>query len=114
MMASVISWALMALIAVGKIHLQWAGMQGQCMQRNDKKTLWEEGELAGKIESVGPGWYRFVEAAYEEEGERVLEAAPLAAGASVAESAVCKEKRPWVFADRQRFLEVDQSSVDRV
>ena len=52
------------------------------MQRKDEKILWEDGDLAGKLEGLGlekdsgfggPSWYRSVETTYEEEGrDRII------------------------------------------
>ena len=56
--------------------------------------------------------------AHKEELERVLEATVIAVGAGAVESAGGKVKRPGVFVEifrgRRGFLEVDQSSVDKV
>ena len=47
------------------------------MQRKDEKILWEDGDLAGKLEGLGlekdsgfggPGWSRSVDNDYGEEG----------------------------------------------
>ena len=52
------------------------------------------------------------------EGERVLEAANIALGKGVVESAICKAKRLGVLVevlrDRQRVSEVDQGNVVKV
>ena len=57
-----------------------------------------------------PGWSRSYEVVYEEEGEIIIKASPLAVGAGALELAGWKVKRPGVFAevlrDKRRFLEV--------
>ena len=58
----------------------------------------------------GPGWSRSIEPAYEEEGEHVLDVAPLAVGAGAVYLDGGKSKRQGfiveVFSYRQRFSEV--------
>ena len=58
----------------------------------------------------GPGLSRYLDTAYEEEGERVIEDAPLAVGAEVVESSGWKAKRPEIFVevlrDGRRFSKV--------
>ena len=52
-MASKISWAIMAPLVVGKICLIWARMEGKWVQRKDGEIMWEYGYLAGNLECVG-------------------------------------------------------------
>ena len=67
--------------------------------------MWEHSDLAENIEGVGiqedsgfggPGWYRSIDTEYEKEGERVLEAAPLAVGAGAVELSRGKAKHTGV------------------
>ena len=57
-----------------------------------------------------PGWYRSVEATYDEEGEHVLEATPLVVGAEAVDLAGGKANSPRFFLevlwDSQRFSEL--------
>ena len=66
----------------------------------------------------GTGWSRSIETAYEDEGGCILEAAPLAVSTGVVDSAGEKGKCTGFFVgvlrERRRFMEVDQSSLDKV
>ena len=83
--------------------------------------MWEDRDLVVLEEDSGfggPGCYRSVDTACEEEGARVLEYAPIAEGGGAVESPGVKVTRPEVFVevlrDKRRFLRVNWSSVDKV
>ena len=63
-------------------------------------------------------WSKSVDTDYKEEGESLLEAAPLVVGVGLVEAARVKATCPEVFVEvlreSQRFLEVNQSSLDKV
>ena len=67
---------------------------------------------------VGPFWSRYVDAAYKEEVQCVLKDALIAVFTGAMESAGLKVKRMGVsvgvLRDRQRFVEVGWSVIDKV
>ena len=66
---SVIYWAIVSPLMVGKLRSRWAQMWGQWLQWKNGTTMWEDGDLDGKLEVAGlhkdsgfggPGWSRYV------------------------------------------------------